>query len=140
MRFEIRPHEGVGPVRFGMTREEVRAALALPVESFRKSPADEMLTDAFDAAGLHVYYKKPGLCEAVEMAAPAEPVLEGRELLGRPFGESRRWFESQDESAEADESGLTSFGYGVGLYAPEAESNPAAPPEGVIVFEKGYYG
>lgn len=140
MRFDIRPYEGAGPVRFGMTRAEVRAAVAAPSEEFRKSAGDELPTDAFDTAGLHVYYKRPGVCEAVELAAPAVPVLEEQFLLRQPYAALRRWFEAHDKTVETDESGLTSFRYGVGLYAPQADSNPAAPPEGVIVFEKGYYG
>lgn len=140
MRFDIRPYEGVGPVKLGMTREEVRAAVGAPFEEFRKSAGDELPTDAFDTVGLHVYYKRPGVCEAVELASPAVPVLEEQFLLRQPYAQLRRWFESRDESVETDDSGLTSFRYGVGLYAPAAGSNPAGPAEGVIVFEKGYYG
>ncbi|HYO62032.1 MAG TPA: hypothetical protein VER08_00090 [Pyrinomonadaceae bacterium] len=139
MRLEITAYTGVGPVKFGMTREEVRLAVGPPVRPFMKTPDDELPTDAFDDLGVHVYYKKPGVCEAVEMGSPAEPTFRGQVLIGRPYSELRRWFESLDESVETDDTGLLSYKYGVGLYAPAAEEEPDEPVEGVIVFERGYY-
>ena len=135
----IRPYESIGSVKFGMTVEEVRAILGGRFQYFMKSPSSAMPTDAFEEKGIHVYYKEPGLCEAVEVTSPASPVFKGRPLIGRPFDELRNWFEEMDEEIMVDESGLTSLALGIGLYSPYASDSPQEPVEAVIVFEKGYY-
>jgi hypothetical protein len=139
MRLVIRPYDGVGPINFGMSMQETRAAVGTPFESFKKTPIAELPTDAFDSVGVHVYYKKPGICEAVEMASPAEPIFQDRPLLGRPFAELRNWFKTIDPRIEVDAAGLTSHEFGIALYAPSAEDEPQLPVEGVLVFAKGYY-
>jgi len=49
----IRPYEGVGPVSFGMTRDQVRRSVASKVEAYYKSPQGLLPTDAFDSIGMH---------------------------------------------------------------------------------------
>jgi hypothetical protein len=62
--YEIRPRDGLGPVRFGMSRAEVHAALDEPPEPYQKTPEARHAADAFQRAGLHVHYRG------------AEPVVE----------------------------------------------------------------
>ena len=139
MKLPIRSHVGVGPIRFGMSREAVRSVVATPVRSFLKSPSSRVPTDAFDAAGIHVFYRQDGDCEAIELASPAEPTYEGQALLGRPYHEVRAWLRSLDDSLEEDDAGLTAFRLGFGVFAPAASSDAEKPVEAVIVFEAGYY-
>lgn len=139
MDLEIRPYEGLGPIRFGMRRDDVRRALGASVRAFRKTPEATILTDAFDDEGIHVYYNEQDLCEAVEVASPAIPVLQGRALVGRSFAEIRDWLRTLDPEVEIDESGLTAFTFGVGLYASSAQKAPNGPVEAVIAFRRGYY-
>jgi hypothetical protein len=58
MEFPINPYVGIGVVRFGMSRRQVRKALGGMVKEFKKTPKSESLTDAFDQLGIYVYYKK----------------------------------------------------------------------------------
>lgn len=139
IQFKIRPYEGVGSVSFGMSRSEVRRKLESSVEAFRKSSLSKTDADAFDALGIHVHYKESDDCEAVELASPSEPLFQGRQLVGKPFDELRDWLASLDENLEVDESGLTSYKHGIGLFAPFAADSPSEPVESVIVFEKGYF-
>jgi hypothetical protein len=122
-----------------MPTKEVRAAVGTVFTSFKKTPVAELPTDAFDSLGIHVYYKQPGVCEAVEMASPAEPIFQDEPLFNRPFAELRRWFKKIDPQIEVDESGLTSYKFGIALYAPSSADEPQLPVEGVLVFAKGYY-
>jgi hypothetical protein len=140
MDLTIFPYSGVGPIRFGMTVEQVRAVVGFAPVSFMKSPLSEFPTDAFDELGVHVYYKSSGICEAVEMGKPAAPVIEGRLLIGHSFADMLRWFKSKDNTVVCDETGLKAFQSGIGLYAPFAEKNPDEPVEGVLVFARGYWG
>jgi hypothetical protein len=139
MQFELRPHQLVGPIHFGMRREEVRGVIPAAVRAFKKTPAATTLVDAFDDEGLHVYYDEEDECEAVELAAPAVPVLEGRILIGQSFAKLRDWLLANDPKTEVDATGLTAPSLGVGLYAPFAREEPDEPVEGVIAFRPGYY-
>jgi hypothetical protein len=122
-----------------MSRLEVRAVLGLKVEPFRKGPESDPLVDAFPGERIHVYYDPQDTCEAVEVATPAEPLLEGRALLGQPFAEVRDWLRSLGSQLEDNDAGLTDFTHGLGLYAPAAVELPDEPVEGVIAFRRGYY-
>lgn len=139
VKLEIEPYQGIAGVRFGMSREQVRHALDSGVRAFKKKATDELDTDAFDELGMHVYYKQPDWCEAIELAAPANPTFRGKALIGQPFSEIRAWFRSIDPQIEVDETGLTSLKFGLGLYAPFASQSPNAPIEAVIIFQQGYY-
>ena len=139
MDFEIHEHEGAGPIRFEMTIAEVRRILSVPVSSFMKTATSAVPTDAFDSLGMHVHYASSGVCHAIEMATPARATFRGQKLIGRSFGELRQLFESWDNRVTIDETGLTSFSLGIGLYAPSAAKAPHSPVEGVIVFAKDYY-
>ncbi len=54
--YEVVPHVGVGPVRLGMTREQVRRAMPGPCEPFRKGPFAKHETDGFHGSGFQVFY------------------------------------------------------------------------------------
>ena len=123
----------------GMSLQEVRDILGDKVSIFKRTSQCEMPSDHYEDLGIFVYYKKPGICDAIELCEPASPIFRGELLLGRPFSELREWFEKIDENVVIDGAGLLSYRFGVGLYAPGALKSPDDPVEGVIVFEKGYY-
>jgi hypothetical protein len=142
MELTITPFESVGPVIFGASPEMVRTATNLPCTTFLKNlEAPDMLTDAFDEAGFHIYYSD-GKCEAVECFSPASLLFQGKELIGQPYKKIKEWLESIDSAIFYDgESGLQARSYGIGVYAPnfsEAE-RPDAIIEGVMVVDKKYF-
>ncbi len=138
MDYEIRPYAGVGPISLGMPAEEVRKTLHEPPEPVDKSHST-IPTDFFQGSGIFVYYRDPGVCEAVEFGGPISPTFEGQHFLGRPYSEIEPWVKVLDPEAELDDAGLTSYLYGFGLYAEGARKEPDLPIEGVIVFDEGYY-
>jgi hypothetical protein len=139
MKLSIHPYIGIGTLRFGMSVDAVRSTLGGSHEPFAKSAKSLMPTDAFSRLGMHIYYKKPGFCEAIELMEPSEPTFNGELLIGKQFSKIRALFEADDGSLKFDESGFTSLKFGVGIYCPAARDNPSALVESVIVFEKGYY-
>jgi len=54
--YEVLPHVGVGPVRLGMSRDEVRRVMTGPCQPFRKGPFAAHETDAFHRSGFQVFY------------------------------------------------------------------------------------
>jgi hypothetical protein len=136
---EVISYKGVSGVWLAMTMSQVRAALGEPDSSFRKSEDSEYLTDAYDRFGMHISYRSPGICDAIELFSPATPKFQGQALLDRSFREVWDWMQGIDPSVVVDETGFTSNEFGFGVYAPLAEEAPDDPIESVIVFERGYY-
>ena len=64
LTWDILPHLGVGVVRFGQTRSEVRSLLGDPSRVFRKGFADT-LTDAYMGLGMHFFYDPEDRLESV---------------------------------------------------------------------------
>ena len=138
MIYGIEPYVGVGPIRLGMTREEVHTVIleerAPAMHRGREKPGD-----FFPTLGLFVDYRAPGVCEFVEFAGPLSPTFQNQTFLGQPYRLARAWFEARDPDLETDGAGLTSKRFGIALYAGSAEKEPDEPVEAIAVFEKGYY-
>ena len=86
LTWEILPQLGVGVVRFGQTRCEVRSLLGEPSRVFRKGFADA-LTDAYNGLGMHFFYDPEDRLESVRASKPAAIRFEGLPLLGLPADE-----------------------------------------------------
>lgn len=136
--YQIEPYVGVGPIRFGMTRQEVQLLIAWDRQPTMHRGGDKP-GDYFSPLGLFVDYRAPGVCEFVEFGGPLVPVLHGQTFLGQPYRLARAWFEANDPDCERDGAGLTSKRFGIALYARSAEKDPDEPVEAVAVFEEGYY-
>jgi len=139
MDFDVTPRSGVGVLRFGMTTDEVRAAMAVPNESFYKSADSAFPTDSFLEDAVHVFYRQPGVCEAVEFYSPSRVYLQRVNLLNEPYENVKRFLGGLDKQLEEDEYGLTSRNLGISIYAPSHREHPHSPTESVLVFEDGYY-
>ncbi len=87
---------------------------------------------------MHIFYRSPGVCDAIELFSPATPKFQGQALLDRSFREVWDWIQSIDLTVVVDETGFTSKQFGFGVYAPFAAAEPDDPIESVIVFERGY--
>jgi hypothetical protein len=139
MIFHIYSFQSAGPIKLGMNHQEVQKILSVEVQTFKKNIYSTGLTCTFSDLGVQVHYKSSGECEAIEFFPPASPIFQGQYLLKKPFRHLEQWIKSQDESAEFDGTGIKSEKLGIGIYAPFGKEKPYEPPEGVIVFEKGYY-
>lgn len=137
MNFEIIPNLGAGSILLGMKEQEIHRILGNQFEKVKKSMSDGFETDMYEWC--FIYYKKPGVCQAIEFFEPAVPILNGEKLFGRPYSEVKEIFLKLDDQVQLDEDGLTSNKLGIGIYAPSAECNIEEHIEGVIIFEKGYY-
>ena len=140
MDFLIKPGEGFNDMRFGMSPGKVRRVIGEKWESFKRSQDSEHPCDYFKSLGVFVYYKASGEAEAVEFAMPAEVIFEGADLLQLSFVNLIGLLQKRDSNVEVDSDGLTAYGLGIGAYAPSAAEEPMAKAEGIIIFEKGYYG
>jgi hypothetical protein len=133
---EVIPYESVGSIRFGMSSLEVRAQLHEYEVAGEKAGA---IDDFFDL-GIRVHYGVHGGVEAVELSKPAQPLFEGKPLLGVPYRPLEAWFGTIDAvGVKLEHSGLTSPELGIRLYAPSAKRLPDTPVEVVTVFGREFY-
>jgi hypothetical protein len=129
---EVKSYIGVGELRFGDSRLNVRAILGPHYHSFRKAPgANE--TDAYDKLGLHLYYDENDCLEFVEAFAPSSLTFIGISLLGRQMSDVENDLKAIGHYSRRDDVGLQCDSAGIGLYA------PTGIVDGVAVFRRGYY-
>jgi hypothetical protein len=139
MLLEINSYDGIGPIRFGMTVDEVRSVMPSNFRSFMKSRTSKFPADHFMEIGVHVHYRPPGQCEAVEVFKPSDAIFLERRFMGQSFLEIYEWAKTIDPKLDTDDCGFTSFLHGFGIFASGASKAPLDPVEGIIAFQKGYY-
>lgn len=135
----IDPFVGFGPIKFGMTPAEVRHALSIPHSSFMKTPMSQFPTDAFDSIGVHVGYDKAGMCEAIEVFDPGQAMHNGVNLVGSRYADVQASFLLLDREMKIDETGFSSIGTGVSVYAPDKDEDGDARCASVLIFREGYW-
>ncbi len=87
MEFAIEPHRGIGPASFGMSREEVREALARAGGGRPRARNAE--TDCYFGAAFQVSFGDEGLADFIEVASSiaVEVVLDGLDVFYTPADE-----------------------------------------------------
>jgi len=89
---EVEPHVGAGPIKLGLSREEVRKVMGAPFRTYAKVPG-EPLTDTYFGTDLQVCYDATDRVEYIELNGPGSinPTLRGRTLLFAPAQEVIEW-------------------------------------------------
>lgn len=136
--FCIAPLSGVGPIAFGMTRQQLRSIFGTPTSSFARTP-ESVPCDEYRPQGFFVYYMADDTVEAVEFFAPSTVLLGEHSLLGEAFEKSRLHMLERDQNLSVEADGLTSNAFGIALFAPSANDDPTLCPESILVFRKGYF-
>jgi hypothetical protein len=84
--FVIEPHQGVGPIRFGMHKEEVSRAFTYVYSSFYKGPDSKVRSDHCEVVGLIIHYDSGSRVNFIEVhkARYATVTLElfGQDITG----------------------------------------------------------
>lgn len=139
MNFSILPLEGVGEIKFGMSPDDVRKHIGNRFRSFKRSPLDSFPSDYFEHIGTFFYYDSNGRLEAIEFAPPAQPTIEGVNLLGLSFEAAKKLLSNLDDQIGEETDSVIAYQKGVSIWAPLAKDNPAAAVESVVAFRPGYY-
>ena len=138
MNYDLLPRVGLGPVRLGMSRDEVRQAVAEPPKEMPRRSGIPM--DFFVRARLQVEYGSDQRCRFVQAGPGAEVALSGKQLMGVPFIEVRAYLQQLDSSLKVEGADLTADALQVAAYAGSASKDPMSPVESIAVFALGYYG
>ena len=130
--WNIAPYEGVGQLRFGLTRSQVRSLLGGSVSTFRKGPYASTDTDAYDELGLHLYYGNGDRLECIEAWGPCPIHYKGVSLLNASTQEVLERLAGLGLSSRYDDGYFLDDG-GFALYTPDDVV------KAVTVYRRGYY-
>ena len=123
----------MGDLRFGESRRDIRRRLGGKHQAFEKD-IGENVTDAYDELGLHLYYDNEDNLEYVEAFAPANPTLDGIEMLGRSSGDVVADLAKAGHMCSSmDNVSLNCDSAGIALYVPDGAI------QAVGAFRKGYF-
>ena len=131
----IEPFQSLGPLRFGMRRGEPQQVLSEPPTEFKKGFSDNV-TEAYNGAGVHVYYDANGVADFFEAFGfgSNRPTYRGVDLLRREADDVVRDLAALGLAVRDDGQGSLWFDdSGFALIAPTGNT------EGVSVFRRGYY-
>lgn len=135
--YNIKPYVGVDDINLGMTVMQIEALQGEPAGKIKRGSDPGLLSDVYP--DFFVYYKNPGICQAIEFHKPARVFFENHNLLEEPYQRIVGHLRQLDSELIIDDDGLTSYKFGIGIYAPSADGDPSYVAESVIVFERGYY-
>ena len=138
-RFDIQPFASVGPLRFGMTKDELRRELTGQVEEFRKTTDSPTLSDHFLDLEIIVHYEPGYRLEAVEFCGMFIPEWNGIALLGRTAKAILEDIKAHSSAAEIDNDGAIFHDLGFGFYSPGWLAGNEDVIESAIAFKKSYY-
>jgi hypothetical protein len=133
-RWEIHPFEGIGPIRFGMARSQVRSILGNDFKVFKKGPFAANTTDAYGEHGLHFFYDTADQLECIDAFAKCPIYYRNVRLLNGPAGDILRELSELALSPREDEYGGLCFDSG-GFVLSLSDDRV----EAVTVYRKGYY-
>jgi hypothetical protein len=133
-RFPIEPHRAVGPIRFGMSRAEVEAAMGTtPRRGKRKLAISQY--DNFQDDGLYVYYDPDDKAIAAEFFDFAELSYPPDVSLDLSYGDLVGWMRSRDPGL-AMEAGLPCRSDSLGMAAGAGNEGKT---ESIILYRPNYY-
>lgn len=138
--WKLRPFDGLGPLRFGMTREEVHGVLGLPDQA-RQDGEEAPPEEDYFSAGVGLVYSTGQRLVGVEANPLREVVWDGVRVTGQPVQLFRQEIERRGVATEWDEveETLRVPGAGLQLYAPSQTT--AFPPrtiQGVLCESRDY--
>lgn len=128
----IEPFESLGPLRFGMRKGEPEQVLGEQPKEFHKG-FSEHVTEAYNGAGVHVYYDADGTVEFMEAFPPSRPTYQRVDLMRPDAAQvvadlAKVGLKVRDDG----EGGLWFDNAGFSLFAPGGST------KGVSLFRRGY--
>jgi hypothetical protein len=128
----VLPFIGLGDVRLGSTRSNVRKLLGPGARTFLKSP-DTPPVDAYNDLGLHLYYDGNDHLEYIEAFRPRRPTYQHIDFFNQDRVTVIEAMAREGRRCTSDYGSYTFDDAGIALYAPHDSV------EAVGVFRRGYY-
>lgn len=136
MKLDFEAYAGVGPFRYGQTREETRALIDSDRRNFKRGRGEPPI-DQYVAEGLYLRFDKYDRLAAIECVLPAKLIVADRDLLGTPYGEVGEWLRSEDPELREYMGEMVS--YDLGMAVLQREAGPTAFCDSVLCFCEGFF-
>jgi hypothetical protein len=128
----VEPFQSLGKLRFGMRKGEPERVLGESPKEFQKGSL-KTLTEAYNGAGVHVYYDANGTVDIIDAFPPSQPTYRGIDLMKPEADEVVADLAKLGLTVRNDgQGGLWFDDQGFSLFAPDGRT------EGVSVFRRGY--
>lgn len=122
MRYVVTPGEGVGAIRFGMSREEVHTRLGPPDDDGGWPDTGET-EDEWTEDGLAIVFDAADACVEIALFPPASVSVRGTRLLGEADDDARAALASLDPACGEQDGVLVSPALGL-LYSEDEDGDP----------------
>jgi hypothetical protein len=123
----IEPTKGVGPIHFGMHKDEVSRAFTYVVRSFFKTSESKVRSDDFEAVGLIIHYDHSARVNYIEVTQPsaAKVSLElfGQEVSGISVEDAVKLLSSHCAEFSKDSYGYSFPALGITTFNSDLESS-----------------
>jgi hypothetical protein len=128
-RFVIDPLKGVGPIRFGMHKDEVSHAFTYVYRSFFKTRKSTVRSDQIEVVGLIIHYDDESRVSYIEITAPVHGAvaleLFGVDITGYSVREFVELLKSHAASVTRDGNGYQCAALGLNTYNTDPRSDDA---------------
>jgi hypothetical protein len=138
MDYTIYPYEGVGQIRLGMTPQQVREILGEPERQLPAGKRCDLPADKYVQLGFFVYYRNPGVCEAISMWDGSVEFQNVRPL-GKSLKYLKDWFMSMGSDIQHFDLGFIAVDFGITINAQNYCPDLSCECDSLIIFERGYY-
>lgn len=141
MEFTFYPYEGIGPVKFLMSRDEVRKIMGLPYKDVTRMTDNGPYIRDFVVKQLFIGYNDELKCNRFELCRgyDIDIIFEGESILRRPYKELLEHYQKLDPEIYIDREGFTSLKYGFSIWCPDYYYEEDAMPETLLGFVPHYY-
>jgi len=135
INWQIVPYEGVGELRLGDSRADIRSFLdedCITLPSWGSARND---IDAYDKACIQLHYDKDDLLVFIEINPPYNPLFREIELMGLPLQSAIKQMQALGYQEKFDDASSCRFNdVGIALYAPMPRIITA-----VSIYKRGLY-
>jgi hypothetical protein len=135
--YDLRLKKGVGPIRLGMPRQEIRSILGEPELSRQGSFS---LKDLYTSIGLHIDYKpETEICEAIEVLNSVELTYQDGDILSLPWSDMYLWMLENDPELDVRRDTFISHRLGITSGPKFDEYLGHEIQESILIFSEGYW-
>ena len=124
--FVIEPRKAVGPIRFGMSKDEVSRAFTYVYSSFFKSADSKVRADHVEVVGLIIHYDDAALVSYIEVTPPkyskVRLELWGADVTGISMKGAFELFRERSPNFTRDHYGYDFPDLGLSLYSDQSLS------------------
>ena len=141
MEFTFYPYEGFGPVKFLMSRDEVRKIMGLPYKDVTRMTNNGPYIRDFVVKQLFIGYNDELKCNRFELCKgyDIDIVFEGESILRRPYKELLEHYQKLDPEIYINREAFWTLKYGFTIWCPDYYYEEDAMPQTFLGFVPHYY-